>query len=734
MGKNSEKTESLSTLCILAVIILTAMTTYWHMAPVLAEMGYKLDLVNMIFLEFRQFFEQPYKVKALGLLFIVCSGMMRTGKKVETTWGNIIAYCVIGSFLYVFIPNNPFLHLLMTVVGMPFALYGFSLAFRKMKNSETPSDEEGFLQNETLIETNDSVNIPYVYTYKGKEHKGWIDVINPYRATMILGSPGSGKSFAVYNAFIEQQLRKGFTMFLYDYKFPDLTERVLTEIAYQSKHEGLWKDMKVKPQLFIINFDDPMKSNRCNPIHHSYINDPADTTEIADLVFKNINKGSSEKGFDFFNESAKVYLDALVWFLANYDPDAVYNNEEGLTWVLRERGQAAYDAIDRKLKDDPDGSTVIDSRTDYVNRGCYCTFPHVIELMAFNYKKTFQVLKFTKGLEAKISPFASALEGGAMEQLQGQIASAQIPMGKFVSPALYWVMTGDDFTLDINNPDEPKIVCMGNNPDRQSIYGTTLALYTSRMFKLINHKHKLKSAVLLDELPTIFIKGLDNLIATARSNKVAIALGAQDKSQLRRDYGDKESEVIMTTVGNLFSGSVEGRTAKDISDTFGKEFRKRVSQSIGEDSNSQSISYQLEDILPASRIVDMTQGMFCGWVKDNFGQSIKRKKFYGAITVDAERNKKLEAEAVEVPMITQFFNDGLPEMPEADKTRLEKIWPADAGNEKKIYNKYLTELVNVEVNANFNRVKKEVEDMVNREFERTMPLAERYRAENENEN
>ena len=187
-----------------------------------------------------------------------------------------------------------------------------------------------------------------------------------------------------------------------------------------------------------------------------------------------------------------------------------------------------------------------------------------------------------------------------MEQLQGQIASAQIPMGKFVSPALYWVMTGDDFTLDINNPEEPKIVCMGNNPDRQTIYGTTLALYTSRMFKLINHKKKLKSVVLLDELPTVFIKGLDNLIATARSNKVAIVLGAQDKSQLKRDYGDKEAEVIMSTVGNVFSGSVEGKTAEDIAKSFGKEFRQRVSQSLGDETNSRSISYQLADILPAS--------------------------------------------------------------------------------------------------------------------------------------
>jgi type IV secretory pathway TraG/TraD family ATPase VirD4 len=184
--------------------------------------------------------------------------------------------------------------------------------------------------------------------------------------------------------------------------------------------------------------------------------------------------------------------------------------------------------------------------------------------MAQDYKKVFSILSRYPELEAKIKPFANALEGGAQDQLQGQIASAQIPLNKLVSPSLYWVLTGDDFTLDINDPKHPKILCVGNDPDRQAIYSTTLALFTSRMFKLINHKGKRKCGVLLDEIPTIFIKGVDNLIATARSNFVAIVLGAQDKSQLKRDYGEKESEVIFNTVGNIFSGQVNGKTAEDL--------------------------------------------------------------------------------------------------------------------------------------------------------------------------
>lgn len=698
---DKQKTEAFAWTFLGLAITFTLLYCYYLAAPVLAGYGWRLKAAEYIIILYKEYFHMPFAVKGVAFLMLICSCMCRIGVRTDAKTSTMLLAALGGMALY-FIPfRSPLIHVPCIITGLFLCNYAFGLIFRNIWSSDEPDEDEGFLQMDRKIKTSDSINIPYVYTYKGRRRKGWINCINPYRASMILGSPGSGKSFAIYNPFIEQTIRKGFTMFLYDYKFPDLTERVITEIAYQTKHEGLWKKMKVKPHLYIINFDDPLKSNRSNPIHHSYITDPADTTEIADLVFKNVNKGSDAKGFDFFNESAKVYLDADIWYLANYDPDAIY---------------------------DDDGN-VIGSTTDYKRKGCYCTFPHVIEFMAYNYQKTFQILQFTPGLEAKLSPFASALEGGAMEQLQGQIASAQIPMGKFVSPSLYWVMTGDDFTLDINNPDEPKIVCMGNNPDRQTIYGTTLALYTSRMFKLINHKKKLKSVVLLDELPTVFIKGLDNLIATARSNKVAIALGAQDKSQLKRDYGDKEAEVIMSTVGNVFSGSVEGPTAKSLSEGFGKEYRRKVSRTMGDNSDSRSVSFQLEDILPASQIMDMSQGTFCGWVKDNFSDKIKRKKFHGEITVDAVRNKKLDENAMGVPVITNLFGGDMPEMPEADKTRLEKLWPKLAGNDKALHKKYIDELVQIEVQKNFQKVKDDIRFIIEKEYERTKPLAERYREE-----
>ena len=699
MAKN-EKNEGFSTACILGAIVLAMATLFYHASPMLYERGMKgvRGIVGVMRI-FGPVITQSYLTRALIILFIAASGLMKVSKKDEkATVGKAAFWALLGTAL-ILLPTQgaPALYLLTLGAGMTAAVYGFHLFFRVIKGGVAP-EEDSFLQCDELITSEYSVNIPYHYTYQKKLHHAWINLVAPFRASMVMGVPGSGKSFAIYNKCIEDMIRKGYTVFLYDYKFPDLTEELLTEIYYQRHHEKLWDGDKIKPRIYILNFDDPKRSNRCNPIHHTYITDPADTTEIADLLFKNINKGSDGKGFDFFNESAKVYLDALAWLLANYDPDAIYGGE--------------------------DGYTVVGSTSDYVRKGCYCTFPHIIELMAYNYKKTFQILQYTHGLEAKISPFASALEGGAMEQLQGQIASAQIPLGKFVSPALYWIMTGDDFTLDINNPEEPKIVCMGNNPDRQSIYGSAIALYTSRMFKLINHKHKRHSAVLLDELPTVFIKGLDNLIATARSNKVAIILGAQDRSQLKRDYGDKEAAVIINTVGNLMSGQVNGETAESLSKIFGKQFREQQSRSISDDSDSRSISFQLQEILPSSKIETLTQGVFVGKVADNFETPIDHKLFCGAIDVDVDRQKRKKKEWQKVPIMTDFFDGVKPDLSPADEERLGKLWPKLKDNKEKLLDKYMDEKVQEAVMRNFEKVKQDIKTMVEREYERTLPFAE----------
>ena len=250
-----------------------------------------------------------------------------------------------------------------------------------------------------------------------------------------------------------------------------------------------------------------------------------------------------------------------------------------------------------------------------------------------------------------------AWQGGAQEQLQGQIASAKIPLSRMISPQLYWVMTGDDFTLDINNPNEPKVLCVGNNPDRQNIYSAALGLYNSRIVKLINKKGQLKSSVLIDEFPTIYFRGLDNLIATARSNKVSVCLGFQDFSQLNRDYGDKESKVIQNTVGNIFSGQAIGETSKTLSERFGKILQKRQSITINKQDTSTSINTQLDSLIPASKIANLSQGMFVGSVADNFDERIEQKIFHCQIIVD---NAKVAAETKAykpIPIITPFLDE-----------------------------------------------------------------------------
>jgi hypothetical protein len=343
---------------------------------------------------------------------------------------------------------------------------------------------------------------------------------------------------------------------------------------------------KVAPQFYVINFDNPRKSHRCNPINPTSMTDISDAYESAYTIMLNLNKTWIQKQGDFFVESPIILLAAIIWYLK------IYQN------------------------------------------GKYCTFPHAIEFLNQKYAETFPILTSYPQLENYLSPFMDAWEGGAQDQLQGQIASAKIPLSRMISPQLYWVMTGDDFSLDINNPNEPKILCVGNNPDRQNIYSAALGLYNSRIVKLINKKGQLKSAVIIDELPTIYFRGLDNLIATARSNKVAVCLGFQDFSQLKRDYGDKEAAVVMNTVGNIFSGQVVGESAKNLSERFGKVLQKRQSMTINRQDTSTSISTQLDSLIPASKISNLTQGMFVGAVSDNFDERIDQKIFHCEIVVD----------------------------------------------------------------------------------------------------
>lgn len=461
-------------------------------------------------------------------------------------------------------------------------------------------ENESFMQETRLITNEYSVNLPTRFYYKKKWHDGWINVVLPQRGCIVVGSPGSGKSYCVINQFIKQQIEKGYALYCYDFKFPDLSLIVYNHLL---KNKDKYK---ANVQFYVINFDDPRHSHRCNPINPAFMSDIADAYESAYVIMLNLNKTWIQKQGDFFVESPIVLFAAIIWYLKIYE------------------------------------------------NGKYCTFPHAIELLNKPYSDIFTILTSYRELENYLSPFMDAWKGGAMEQLQGQIASAKIPLSRMISPSLYWIMSGDDFTLDINNPDEPKVLCVGNNPDRQNIYSAALGLYNARIVKMVNRKGKLKCSILVDEVPTIYFKGLDTLIATARSNKVAVCLGAQDFSQLVRDYGEKEARVIQNTVGNVFSGQVSGETAKNLSERFGKVLQQRKSVNITREDTSTSISTQLDSLIPTSKISNLSQGMFVGSVCDSFQEKMEQKIFHCEIVVDNARVAAETKAYKPIPVITDF--------------------------------------------------------------------------------
>ena len=618
-------------------VIFLLINCYWFCYEAFQSWHFTLGIINKILMNFHRttgLFSSILWTKLFCVVFLALSCLGTKGVKEEKiTWPKIWTVLFAG-FVFFFL-NWWLLALPIGKIGAA-SLYIFTLSVgyicllmggvwmsRLLKNNLMDdvfnTENESFMQETRLMENEYSVNLPTRFYHKKKWNNGWINVVNPFRASMVLGTPGSGKSYAIVNNYIKQQIEKGFAMYIYDYKIPDLSE-----IAYNHLLHHL-DAYKVKPQFYVINFDDPRKSHRCNPINPAFMTDISDAYESAYTIMLNLNRSWIQKQGDFFVESPIILLAAIIWFLKIYED------------------------------------------------GKYCTFPHAIEFLNRPYAQIFPILTSYDELANYLSPFMDAWEGGAQDQLQGQIASAKIPLSRMISPALYWVMTGDDFSLDINNPNEPKVLVVGNNPDRQNIYSAALGLYNSRIVKLINKKKQLKSSVIIDELPTIYFRGLDNLIATARSNKVAVCLGFQDFSQLTRDYGDKESKVIQNTVGNVFSGQVVGETAKTLSERFGKVLQQRQSMTINRNDKSTSISTQMDSLIPASKISNLTQGMFVGAVSDNFDERIDQKIFHAEIVVDSAKVSAEMKAYQPIPIIAEFQNedgsDNLKETIEANYKR-----------------------------------------------------------------
>lgn len=576
---------------------------YYYLHPLLSAYGLTHRVVDTLFMKLHQggVFSFSAKTKFISLILIAPCLLSRTGslKKINNTV--LIAAGAVGCILYFLPAWIPWLYAFTTVTGAGM-LYWTLGTFSRMNHRPESNKEETFPQCETLVETSTSLNLPYKFYYGGRMRNGWLNLVAMERGLMVMGNPGSGKSFSIFEPCIETLIKKGAAMLLYDFKYP-----TLTNFAYNQYLK--YKDtLDVKPEFCVINLTDPRTSLRFNPINPDYIRDSADCAEIAEIVMHNINKGTDRKE-DFFTDSAKIYFDTIVWFLRCYQ------------------------------------------------NGRYCTLPHVLQMLTYDYKDILQILNTVKENKPKIAPFMGALQGGANEQLQGMLGSSQIPVSKLSSKEIYWVLSGDEGTLDINNPEHPKILCLGNSIDRQSINGTVLALYITRVFREINKPGRVHCGVVLDELATTYLMGLDVLAATGRAYGIKVVFGIQDFSQLVRDYGEKTSEVIFNNVGNIICGQVSGKTADRMSKMMGKIDRTKQSETVGRTNDSINISQQKEDVLPVSKIETLSQGQFFGKIADDFAHKSKEKFFYGELVRDYNKVKEEEKNWKPLPVVRDFGED-----------------------------------------------------------------------------
>jgi hypothetical protein len=549
------------------------------------------------------------KAVCMGFLMITCIGTK--AKKDRDLKISVLLYqLAFGLLLYW---GSLFLMKKQAGLYLLFSFWGFvvlNISFdniSKLINVNLMKDRfnrenESFKQEEQLKENTYSVNLRSQYLHKGNEREGWINLVNPFRGSMVIGTPGSGKSYSVVLPFIKQHLDKGFAMCVYDFKFPDLSKVAYNHFLKAKKR----KRLPGKAAFYIINFDDITRSYRCNPLAPEFLESPIDAFESSRTVLYNLNREWIRKQGEFFSESAVSFFAAVIWFLKRYQ------------------------------------------------NGAYCTLPHAIELLQLDYDDLFEVLSQEKDVVNIINPFINAHQRGAHEQLEGQLGSLKIAISKIISKEIYWICSGNDFTLDINNPKQPKVLCLANNPLRIEMYGAVLSLYITRMLKVINRKGQHKSSLIFDELPTIYFRGLDTLIATARSNLISTLLGVQTIDQLIRDYGKEQANAILTNIGNIFAGQSVGETARFIQNRMGKILQERQSININRNSQSTSFSTQMDYLVPEGKIATLPQGYMVGQVADNFGEQISQKNFNALIHVDTEAIEREEQKYKTIPQIYEF--------------------------------------------------------------------------------
>ena len=577
-------------------------------------------------------------------------------------------------------PANRILYALCSVVGTMLVHQGLD-GIAKYYNYKVGEDRfnfenESFQQSEALVANDYSVNIPMIYYWKQKMHKGWINIINPFRGTIVLGTPGSGKSFGIIDPFIRQHAAKGFSMMVYDFKYPTLAKTLFYQYCKNRKAGRLPQNCGFRT----INFTDVEYSDRINPIQRKYIPDLAAASETAATLLASLNKGGGEKkgGSEaFFTNSAENFLAAIIYFFVNFHPVGFKQGKKLKRFVSlvndpknTDRKVHKYEIVIRNWDDfnavDQDGNVVLDFvdengndvSTDedrmfvdlngfsYKDRtgklvkiercwyededgkevepdtitGEFSDMPHVLSFLGRSYDQVFNILMQDDKIASLMAPFKSAYDNKANDQLEGMVGTLRVHAARLVSPEAYWVFTGDDFDLKISDKANPSYLVIANDPEKEQVIGSLNALVLNRLITRVNSKGNIPVSIIVDELPTLYFHKIDRLIGTARSNKVAVTLGFQELPQLEADYGKVGMQKIITTCGNIFMGAARNKETLEWAqnDVFGKAKQTSRSISINDNKVSTTISEKMDYLVPAAKIADMATGWLAGQAARDF--------------------------------------------------------------------------------------------------------------------
>ncbi|RPD39307.1 conjugal transfer protein MobC [Chitinophaga barathri] len=619
-GENEQALRKILDMTRFISIVILILHFYYHLYTVFELWGLTSAFGDRLLqhVSNTSLFRSFHFSKLVSLAFLGISLLGARGRKSEKlNYQTALAYLISGLILYfasyfalyvsAAADQLALLYITCSSLGFLLCMSGGTLLSRIIKSRFSNKnifnhESETFPQQEERLDNEYSINLPMKYRLKNKWRTGWLNIIAPFRTSLVSGSAGSAKTSGVLRFFISQGLAKPtpFTMLVYDFKFPDLS-LVAYNHFLKNKHR-----FPGKPDCIFINIDDPSRSHRGNPLEPGNMLDITDAIESARTILLGLNKQWRTKQGDFFVESAVNFVTAAIWFL-------------------------------RKYRD-----------------GIYCTLPHVIEFIQLEYDDLFSLLQSGIANEVMpfVNPFLNAYLADVMEQLEGQIASAKIALARLASPQLYYVLTGSDFNLQINDPQHPRILCLGNNPQKTQIYGAVLSLFTNRVLKVINKKNKLPCMVHLDEFPTLEVDILPTC-TTGRANLNAVVLGLQSVHQLRREYGKEMADVIMSIAGNLIAGQETGDTAKQLSEQIGKIMQERESLSISDSGTSVSRSKQLDYAVPPSKISQLSSGQFVGVLSDLPAQKVELKAFDCELMTDYDAINQEEAGYQQIPIIRQ---------------------------------------------------------------------------------